>query len=113
MHGPRNQAVALHQPAFIRPGRADGIKGLHFDYFWNDFAADKSRSIPERSSPWCSPPEGFYSILLFVPAHTTIQGHSHRDDRMATVVSGAGYFGYGDRFDVKSLKKLPAGSVYS
>jgi Aldo/keto reductase family len=31
---------------------------------------------------------GFYSILLFVPAHTTIQAHSHRDDRMATVVSG-------------------------
>jgi hypothetical protein len=26
---------------------------------------------------------GFYSILLFVPAHTTIQAHSHRDDRMA------------------------------
>jgi hypothetical protein len=22
---------------------------------------------------------GFYSILLFVPAHTTIQAHSHRD----------------------------------
>ena len=56
---------------------------------------------------------GFYSILLFVPAHTTIQGHSHRDDRMATVVSGAWYFGYGDRFDAKSLKKLPPGSVYS
>src|SRR5438552_3718559 len=31
---------------------------------------------------------GFYSILLFVPSHTTIQSHSHRDDRMATVVSG-------------------------
>ena len=31
---------------------------------------------------------GFYTILLFVPAHTTIQAHSHRDDRMATVVSG-------------------------
>jgi hypothetical protein len=56
---------------------------------------------------------GFYSILLFVPAHTTIQGHSHRDDRMATVVSGTWYFGYGDRFDAKSLKKLPPGSVYS
>jgi len=49
---------------------------------------------------------GFYSILLFVPAHTTIQGHSHRDDRMATVVSGTRYFGYGDHFDAKSLKKL-------
>ena len=56
---------------------------------------------------------GFYSILLFVPAHTSIQAHSHRDDRMATVVTGAWYFGYGDHFDVRSLKKLPPGSVYS
>jgi quercetin dioxygenase-like cupin family protein len=56
---------------------------------------------------------GFYSILLFVPAHTTIQAHSHRDDRMATVVSGQWHFGYGDRFDAKSLKTLPPGSVYS
>src|SRR5271167_434164 len=54
---------------------------------------------------------GFYSILLFVPAHTTIQAHSHRDDRMATVLTGAWYFGYGDHFDPKSLKKLPPGSV--
>jgi hypothetical protein len=56
---------------------------------------------------------GLYSILLFVPANTTIQAHSHRDDRMATVVSGAWYFGYGDHFDAKGLKALPAGSVYS
>jgi hypothetical protein len=55
----------------------------------------------------------FYSILLFVPAHTTIQAHSHRDDRMATVVSGVWNFGYGDRFDPKSLKSLPPGSVYA
>ena len=46
---------------------------------------------------------GFYSILLFVAAHTTIQVHSHRDDRMATVLSGTWYFRYGDRFDAKSL----------
>src|SRR5258707_12046387 len=56
---------------------------------------------------------GFYSILLFVPAHTTIQAHSHRDDRIATVVSGEWHFGYGDHFDAKSLKTLPPGSVYS
>src|SRR6266566_9670662 len=54
-----------------------------------------------------------YSILLYVPAHTTIQAHSHRDDRMATVVSGTWYFGYGDHFDARSLKALPPGSVYS
>ncbi len=57
--------------------------------------------------------EGFYSILLYVGPHTTIQAHSHRDNRMATVVSGEWHFGYGDHFDAKSLKTLPAGSVYS
>jgi hypothetical protein len=56
---------------------------------------------------------GFYSILLFVPPHTTIQAHSHRDDRMATVVSGNWRFGYGTHFDENALKLLPAGSVYS
>ncbi|SRR5258708_931322 len=56
---------------------------------------------------------GYYAILLFVPAHTTIQAHSHRDDRMATVVSGEWHFGYGDHFDAKLLKTLPPGSVYS
>ena len=56
---------------------------------------------------------GFYTILLFVPPHTTIAAHSHRDDRMAVVVSGSWNFGYGTRFDEKALKKLPPGSVYS
>jgi pimeloyl-ACP methyl ester carboxylesterase/uncharacterized RmlC-like cupin family protein len=56
---------------------------------------------------------GFYTIVLSVPAHTTIQAHTHRDDRMAVVVSGTWHFGYGDRFDERALKSLPAGSVYS
>src|SRR2546421_11074757 len=56
---------------------------------------------------------GFYSILLFVPPHTTIQAHSHRDDRMATVVSGEWHFGYGVHFDANALKMLAPGSVYS
>ncbi len=33
--------------------------------------------------------------------------------RIATVVSGTWYFGYGDHFDAKSLKQLPPGGVYS
>ena len=56
---------------------------------------------------------GFYTILLFVPAHTTIQAHSHRDDRITTVVGGEWHFGYGDHFDPARLKTLPPGSVYS
>jgi quercetin dioxygenase-like cupin family protein len=56
---------------------------------------------------------GFYAILLFVPPHATIQAHSHRDDRVATVVSGEWHFGYGTHFDAKLLKTLQPGSVYS
>jgi pimeloyl-ACP methyl ester carboxylesterase len=56
---------------------------------------------------------GFYTIILSIPANTSIPAHSHRDDRMATVVSGTWQFGYGDRFDENALKRLPPGSVYS
>jgi pimeloyl-ACP methyl ester carboxylesterase/uncharacterized RmlC-like cupin family protein len=56
---------------------------------------------------------GFYSVVLSVPAHTTIQAHTHRDDRMATVVSGTWHIGYGDHFDERALKTLLPGSVYS
>jgi uncharacterized RmlC-like cupin family protein len=56
---------------------------------------------------------GFYTIVLSVPARTTIQAHTHRDDRMAVVVSGTWHFGYGDRFDQRALRRLPPGSVYS
>ena len=57
--------------------------------------------------------EGAYTVRLSVPANTRIQAHTHRDDRMAVVVSGTWHFGYGDRFDERALKRLPPGSVYS
>jgi quercetin dioxygenase-like cupin family protein len=57
--------------------------------------------------------EGFYSVMFFAPPHTTIQAHSHRDNRMATVVSGEWSIGYGTQFDEASLETLSPGSVYS
>ncbi len=90
-------------PAEIRASAQDenqigssGLKGVHTKVLFGD---------PTKAD--------FYTILLFVPAHTTIHAHSHRDDRVATVVSGEWHFGYGDHFDAKSLKTLPPGSVYS
>src|SRR5882762_6264519 len=90
-------------PAEIRSSAVDnnqigssGLPGVHTKVVFGD---------PSKA--------GFYAILLFVPAHTTIQAHSHRDDRLATVVSGEWHFGYGSHFDAKSLKALPPGSVYS
>ena len=56
---------------------------------------------------------GVYTIMLRVPAHTQIAAHSHRDDRVATVVSGTWHLGYGDKFDESKLKVLPPGSFYT
>jgi Predicted hydrolases or acyltransferases (alpha/beta hydrolase superfamily) len=56
---------------------------------------------------------GLYTIMLRVPAHTRIAAHSHRDDRIATVISGTWHIGYGDTFDESKLKELPPGSYYT
>jgi len=75
---------------------SSGLPGVHTRVLFGD---------PAKS--------GFYSVLLYVPAGTTIQAHSHRDDRVATVLSGTWHFGYGDHFDAAALKELPPGSIYS
>jgi quercetin dioxygenase-like cupin family protein len=56
---------------------------------------------------------GLYTLLLRVGPNVTIQAHSHLDDRVASVLSGTWYFGYGSRFDEGALKELPAGSIYT
>lgn len=56
---------------------------------------------------------GFYSVLEFIPAGTTIKPHSHRDDRVATVISGTLRVGDGNTFNEGALEDLPAGSIYT
>jgi quercetin dioxygenase-like cupin family protein len=56
---------------------------------------------------------GLYSMLLRVGPNTKIEAHAHPDDRVATVVSGTWYFGYGATFNEKALKMLPPGSFYT
>lgn len=56
---------------------------------------------------------GLYTIMLRIPANTRIAAHFHQDDRIATVVSGTWYIGYGDHFDKAKLKALPPGSFYT
>lgn len=56
---------------------------------------------------------GIYTILLRIPANTRIAAHTHPDDRVATVVSGTWYFGYGSRHEDAALRPLPPGSFYT
>jgi len=56
---------------------------------------------------------GLYTLLLRLGSNQRIQAHSHRDDRVATGVSGKWYFGYGRQFNEAALKELPPGSFYT
>jgi quercetin dioxygenase-like cupin family protein len=56
---------------------------------------------------------GLYTLLLRVGPNTRIDAHAHADDRIATVISGTWYFGYGKEFSEPALKALPPGSVYT
>ena len=56
---------------------------------------------------------GLYVLALRAAPNMTIQAHSHKDDRVATVLKGTWYFGYGNKFDEKALKALPTGSMYT
>ena len=49
---------------------------------------------------------GLYTLLLRVGPHTKIEAHSHPDDRVATVISGTWYFGYGKQFNEAALKEI-------
>ena len=56
---------------------------------------------------------GIYTIQLTIPANVKIQAHTHPDDRVATVISGTWYIGYGAKFAEAKLKPLTAGSFYT
>jgi len=56
---------------------------------------------------------GPYVLEIRVPPNTKIQAHTHRDDRFATVISGAWYFGYGDQAEGAAVKPLTAGGLYT
>jgi quercetin dioxygenase-like cupin family protein len=56
---------------------------------------------------------GLYVLALRIAPNTTIQAHSHGDDRVATVLKGTWYFGYGQKFDQATLKALAPGSMYT
>ena len=56
---------------------------------------------------------GLYTLMLRVAPNIRIQAHSHRDDRVATVIKGTWYFAYGDRFNEAALQPLEPGSFYS
>jgi uncharacterized RmlC-like cupin family protein len=65
-----------------------------------DFAGDDRKS-------------GLYAYRVKFPAHFRNQPHFHPDDRIVTVMSGTLHVGFGERFDERTMKVLPAGSIWT
>ena len=56
---------------------------------------------------------GPYAIELKIPPHTHIAAHTHRDNRLAMVVSGDWHFGYGIKADDAQTSVLTQGAFYT
>lgn len=56
---------------------------------------------------------GPYAIELKIPAHTHIAAHTHRDNRLAMVVSGEWHFGYGSKANDVQTSVLTQGAFYT
>jgi len=56
---------------------------------------------------------GPYAFEIRVPARTRIAAHTHRDNRVALVVSGEWHFGYGQAAAEAAAKTLAPGSFYT
>lgn len=89
------QAEIAELPATGAGSGTSGVKGIRTHVLSGD---------PSRNAP--------YTIMLSVPANTRIAAHRHRDDRVATIVSGTWNFGYG-KVAGDDTKALGPGSFYT
>ncbi|MFM8532524.1 MAG: cupin domain-containing protein [Acidimicrobiia bacterium] len=56
---------------------------------------------------------GAYVTRMRFPKGTRIQSHLHPDDRVAVLLSGTFYFGYGEAFDEAALTRIAAGATWT
>jgi quercetin dioxygenase-like cupin family protein len=56
---------------------------------------------------------GIYVTRLKFAKGTRIQPHMHPDERVAVVLSGSMYFGYGETFDESALAHMVPGSTWT
>jgi quercetin dioxygenase-like cupin family protein len=55
---------------------------------------------------------GPFVMRVKVPPGTRIMPHTHREERVYTVLAGEWKLGFGEKFDAGKLMIFPAGSVY-
>lgn len=96
---PQARLTSAQVDALARDGAGAGTSGV------NGIQTSILSGNPHAPGP--------YAIEIRVPAHTRIAAHSHRDNRNALVVSGEWHFGYGERANEATARKLGPGGFYT
>ena len=92
----------------LSPPEINGLASVNAGAGTSGVSAIQTRTLKGDATK-----SGIYTIQLTIPAGVRIQAHTHPDDRVATVISGTWYIGYGAKFDEAKLKPLTAGSFYT
>jgi len=94
---------SAQQQSGVQAIRPDEIKWGSFA--WLPAGAQRAVVFGDPSKP------GQYVVRLRSPQGQRIMPHTHREDRIYTVLSGTFYLGVGDSFDEAKLQAYPSGSV--
>jgi uncharacterized RmlC-like cupin family protein len=92
----------------LSPSEINSLKGVNAGAGTSGVSGIQTRTVKGDATK-----TGIYTIQLTIPANVSIQAHTHPDDRVATVISGTWYIGYGAKFDEAKLKALTAGGFYT
>lgn len=57
--------------------------------------------------------EGYYIIMVRIPASTKLVPHFHPENRTVTVVGGKFYWTYGETFDETKLHEMTTGAYFT
>ena len=57
--------------------------------------------------------EGYYIMMVRIPANTKLPPHFHPEDRTVVVTNGTFYYGYGDKFDDSKMHEMTTGTFFT
>ena len=57
--------------------------------------------------------EGYYIMMVRIPADVKLPPHFHPENRTVVVTSGKFYYGYGDKFDETRMREMTTGTFFT
>jgi quercetin dioxygenase-like cupin family protein len=96
-------AASLHEPSGFAHVLPSGIKWIPSPVVPGTYRAVLLGN-PDEAGP--------FVMRVKAPPGTRIMPHTHREERVYTVLAGEWKLGFGEKFDAGKLMTFPAGSVY-